>query len=843
MFASLTGIQGGASASPACSVKQLPRSSKHPAYRLEGYKQISHSNVSSFLCDKSDSDASTSSTATLSTHSSKFTEGTTTLHNELPSCDDTMQECTREGNDYKTAKSSGFRFSSQSRPAAQHRDSSTTEGYGTSQYQGTEVKLSDDNIMTRRKASLKISKKAASATKTPVSNPKESVVIVISSDSSSTEPLSPRSFTHFSDKVQSPPATALNAPTESEETDFPQNATSFPPEEEPKKDSIIAEGSISPGCEKYDDIQRSNTTLTYETSLSKDVVAVTDWCHQNDTHAAINSIEKVTRWLETPNSQAGQTTDSHPLPIAVCTVEPDSQTDTDFVFHDIVDITETQKNNGSSTDSSENYETALQVQAAKLAVKESKPIHLYQQSLHEAVQDTALGPLHSTKLNKQHPEDANAQVKCTSSAVSITREKTQNEGHNPTVTNKSEVVSCGATNSKLHIPANTETDNNGDTRSTCKQLQASILAFKDYVQSDASEMPHSEKEILASASMSEMSLKHIESKPGIRLKHFTIKVERVPTKAIRISSSSKSSLLSKKEDPESLSRSSSSASSTPIDLVSAKQSKVHKLAHDHSSAVSVSFPSIIHGVKDNKASLSSESSMSIDSSVLQYSEFRHSSVQSRKVYTESSSLQSDIVSDGFGQEKSRDKEQNHSHLSSVTQHSGLSHLSAQTGKASSPQPDNTAIRFGQAEPYGRMHKQKTDSQVVATNSGTSHSSHRESAANPLFRSVEKETFKKPRFPRQIQKAICVHTKPTKQCRMDDLHLEILSWEPELFLFPQEYEDGRCIRPHLQLSQEPSHVPEVFQSYDDYINVFVPLLLLELWENVSFSASKFKFLNC
>ena len=80
--------------------------------------------------------------------------------------------------------------------------------------------------------------------------------------------------------------------------------------------------------------------------------------------------------------------------------------------------------------------------------------------------------------------------------------------------------------------------------------------------------------------------------------------------------------------------------------------------------------------------------------------------------------------------------------------------------------------------------------------------------------------------------VCVNTKPKIVRRMDTLYCEVLCWDPSWFIFPQEGSDGKIIRPCPVWTEDSVPVPEVFESYEQYCKVFSPLLLLEVWEDVS-----------
>ena len=80
--------------------------------------------------------------------------------------------------------------------------------------------------------------------------------------------------------------------------------------------------------------------------------------------------------------------------------------------------------------------------------------------------------------------------------------------------------------------------------------------------------------------------------------------------------------------------------------------------------------------------------------------------------------------------------------------------------------------------------------------------------------------------------VFVNTKPKTVRKMDTLYCEVLCWDPSQFMFPQEGPDGKIIRPCPVWAEEPAPVPEVFESYERYCDVFSPLLRLEVWEDVS-----------
>lgn len=78
------------------------------------------------------------------------------------------------------------------------------------------------------------------------------------------------------------------------------------------------------------------------------------------------------------------------------------------------------------------------------------------------------------------------------------------------------------------------------------------------------------------------------------------------------------------------------------------------------------------------------------------------------------------------------------------------------------------------------------------------------------------------------------TKPKVPFRMNDFHTRVLSWDPQWFLYPQESEDRQLICPSPAWFPADLTVPLVFQSVDQYCQVFSPLLLIEVWEEVSYN---------
>ena len=99
--------------------------------------------------------------------------------------------------------------------------------------------------------------------------------------------------------------------------------------------------------------------------------------------------------------------------------------------------------------------------------------------------------------------------------------------------------------------------------------------------------------------------------------------------------------------------------------------------------------------------------------------------------------------------------------------------------------------------------------------------------------MQRPDFMKPSIPsvQKTTRTVLINIRPTIQRKMDDLYQVILAWDPARFLFPPETTDGRPIKPVLY--QQSTAIPTVFKSYDEYCNIFTPLLHLELWENVSF----------
>ena len=79
----------------------------------------------------------------------------------------------------------------------------------------------------------------------------------------------------------------------------------------------------------------------------------------------------------------------------------------------------------------------------------------------------------------------------------------------------------------------------------------------------------------------------------------------------------------------------------------------------------------------------------------------------------------------------------------------------------------------------------------------------------------------------------VPLKPKILPKVDDLSIEVLSWDPTGFLYPQQTEDGKLIEPMIQLKEGLMKVPstEPFESFDHYLTTFKPLILHELWSTV------------
>ena len=99
----------------------------------------------------------------------------------------------------------------------------------------------------------------------------------------------------------------------------------------------------------------------------------------------------------------------------------------------------------------------------------------------------------------------------------------------------------------------------------------------------------------------------------------------------------------------------------------------------------------------------------------------------------------------------------------------------------------------------------------------------------------------PLRPHQPQSYIPAHgpkkyipLKPRILPKVDDFLVEVLSWEPAAFLYPQQTEDGKLLEPMIQLKEGPFKVPMIFESYDHYLRTFTPLVFLELWKEVSHS---------
>ena len=123
-------------------------------------------------------------------------------------------------------------------------------------------------------------------------------------------------------------------------------------------------------------------------------------------------------------------------------------------------------------------------------------------------------------------------------------------------------------------------------------------------------------------------------------------------------------------------------------------------------------------------------------------------------------------------------------------------------------------------------------QPVTTASRNLGSTNAESSCVIRNIAMQQPDFMKPLNPpvEKIPRPVFINTRPTIQRKMDDLYHVILTWDPAKFLFPAEATDGRPIKPVLY--QQPAAVPTVFRSYDQYCDIFTPLLHLELWENVS-----------
>ena len=84
----------------------------------------------------------------------------------------------------------------------------------------------------------------------------------------------------------------------------------------------------------------------------------------------------------------------------------------------------------------------------------------------------------------------------------------------------------------------------------------------------------------------------------------------------------------------------------------------------------------------------------------------------------------------------------------------------------------------------------------------------------------------------------IDTRPRKPRTMDDFHSYVLSWDPSVFRYPEQDEDGRRVVPTCrELLGELEHVPLTFTSYDKYFDAFKPLFFLELWQSVSLFVSK------
>lgn len=80
----------------------------------------------------------------------------------------------------------------------------------------------------------------------------------------------------------------------------------------------------------------------------------------------------------------------------------------------------------------------------------------------------------------------------------------------------------------------------------------------------------------------------------------------------------------------------------------------------------------------------------------------------------------------------------------------------------------------------------------------------------------------------------IYTTPTNLTTMNNLFARILSWDPNVFLYPGQDEKGQRICPPCteDIFKNLKNVPQTFKSYDEYFGVFGPLFFIELWENVS-----------
>lgn len=84
---------------------------------------------------------------------------------------------------------------------------------------------------------------------------------------------------------------------------------------------------------------------------------------------------------------------------------------------------------------------------------------------------------------------------------------------------------------------------------------------------------------------------------------------------------------------------------------------------------------------------------------------------------------------------------------------------------------------------------------------------------------------KPLAPAQIS------TKPRRQMTMDDLMLEILSWDPNYITQYGRERGSNFVKPPNHLTRA-MRVGETFSSFQMYLDVFQPLLCLEVWEVVT-----------
>lgn len=83
-----------------------------------------------------------------------------------------------------------------------------------------------------------------------------------------------------------------------------------------------------------------------------------------------------------------------------------------------------------------------------------------------------------------------------------------------------------------------------------------------------------------------------------------------------------------------------------------------------------------------------------------------------------------------------------------------------------------------------------------------------------------------------RRSVSVDVNPKKRYAHQDLWDLILSWPPYVFLSPDLDSNGCPMRPLLNECSEAVPVPDVFQSYDEYVSIMKPLILMEICDHVS-----------